>query len=222
MATKPVKMEEKKQQVPVLGLDGQEIGRMDMPDLNKDVSMKLVAQVLHIQRARTRVRRAHTKERAEVRGGGRKPWRQKGTGRSRHGSRRSPIWVGGGITFGPRSRKTRHVPVPADMARKALWASLIEKRTMDSLAVVKIDDIPEKTKEIVEKLPEDMKGILILASSNNFVALQRVMRNLPDVMVARFDQVDTESVIKAKKVWIDESAWSDFWKKRLKFAVKVK
>ncbi len=209
-----------KKTVPVITLAGKEVGEMEMPVYEGDASMRLVAQVLLVQRARTRVRRAHTKDRAEVRGGGKKPWRQKGTGRARHGSSRSPIWVGGGITFGPRSRKTREVPVPADMVRKALAVAISEKENQGDLAVVKLDSLPTKTKEIAAMLPINTDGLLIIVADNNYTAVQRVMRNLPEVTVSRWTQVGAGAVLKAKRVWIDEAAWVEFWQNRLKVVAK--
>src|SRR3989344_4420590 len=103
-------------QLPVVVMGEQKQGEAPLPDfLTGTVSPLLLAQVRHTQRKRSRVRRAHTKERAEVRGGGRKPWKQKGTGRARHASTRSPIWVGGGTTFGPRVRKERVLRIPQAM-----------------------------------------------------------------------------------------------------------
>lgn len=87
----------------------------------------LVQQVVVAAQAEARSPVAHTKIRSEVRGGGAKPWRQKKTGQARHGSRRSPIWVGGGTTFGPRSDKQYAVSVNKKMARKALFTVLSRK-----------------------------------------------------------------------------------------------
>ena len=86
---------------------GEKVGKTDLPDeiFNVEINSDLLHQVIVSQMANKRQSSAHTKDRGDVSGGGKKPWRQKGTGRARHGSRRSPIWVGGGVTFGPKSEK---------------------------------------------------------------------------------------------------------------------
>ena len=87
----------------------------------------LVHQVVTAMQANARTPVAHTKTRGEVRGGGRKPWRQKGTGRARHGSSRSPIWKGGGVTHGPRNDKIYEQKINKKMKTKALFTVLSEK-----------------------------------------------------------------------------------------------
>src|SRR3989344_5071289 len=110
--------------LPVKNLAGKKVGEMDMGWASESTaSAILLAQVLHTDVQHARIRRAHTKDRSEVRGGGRKPWKQKGTGRARASSIRSPIWVGGGITFGPRSRHEANKRLPAAQRRKALMAA---------------------------------------------------------------------------------------------------
>jgi large subunit ribosomal protein L4 len=125
----------------------------------------LVHQVLTSQMANKRQVSAHTKSRAEVAGSGIKPWRQKGTGRARHGSRRSPIWVGGGITHGPRKDKVLERDIPKKMRRKALFMVLSEKAKQNLLIVLdKIELEKGKTKEmagILKLLPNKDKSTII-------------------------------------------------------------
>src|SRR3990167_2220580 len=109
------------------------VGKSDLPDgifgvkLNSD----LMHQALTAQLANVRKPVAHTKDRSEVRGGGKKPWKQKGTGRARHGSIRSPIWIGGGVTFGPRKEKSYKRSVNKQVARKALRMVLTNRAAED-------------------------------------------------------------------------------------------
>ena len=91
----------------VYNLAGEKVSEKDLDPkvFNVEIKPELVQQAVVAQQANARVAIAHTKGRADVRGGGKKPWRQKGTGRARHGSRRSPIWIGGGVTFGPTKER---------------------------------------------------------------------------------------------------------------------
>ncbi|MBI1866190.1 MAG: 50S ribosomal protein L4 [Candidatus Staskawiczbacteria bacterium] len=139
----------------VYNKEGKEVDSVSLPKGIFDVKLNsdLLHQVVVSQMANKRQITAHTKDRSEVRGGGKKPWRQKGTGRARHGSIRSPIWRGGGITFGPRKERVFEKDVPKKMRRKALFMVLSEKAKGDLLVVLdKIQADKPKTKEIAKTL----------------------------------------------------------------------
>lgn len=177
------------------------------PDfVTKMVSPIMLAQAVHTLNKRQRIRRAHTKDRSEVRGGGRKPWKQKGTGRSRHGSIRSPIWVGGGVAFGPRSRKTRVLPMPAAMRRQAFAGSLAQHAHAGTLALVKFGaTLPQKTGEFIKQLPKETRGLLILVDQAH-AGIIRASRNAQNVSVMYAQRATIVDVIGACEVWIDEAA----------------
>src|SRR4051812_34995124 len=123
--------------VAVYNQEGKETGEFALPKELFEVEMNadLVHQILISHTANKRQVSAHTKNRGEVRGGGRKPWRQKGTGRARHGSTRSPIWKGGGVSGGPRNEKVYEREIPKKMKKKALFMVLSEK-AKNNLVVV--------------------------------------------------------------------------------------
>ncbi len=116
---------------PVYNTQGKEVSTIDLPEavFGVPMNMDLVHQVVVSMQSNARAggARAQTKDRSEVRGGGKKPWRQKGTGRARHGSIRSPIWKGGGVTHGPRTDKDYSRRIPRKMRMKALYVALSEK-----------------------------------------------------------------------------------------------
>lgn len=172
----------------------------------KTVSPILLAQAVHTLNKRQRIRRAHTKDRSEVRGGGRKPWKQKGTGRSRHGSIRSPIWVGGGVAFGPRSRKTRVLPMPAAMRRQAFAGALAQHAQAGTLTLLKFGStLPQKTAQFVKQLPANTRGLVILVDQVHH-AIIRAGRNAQGVVILPAQLATVVDVIGAREVWIDEAA----------------
>ncbi|TSC94363.1 MAG: large subunit ribosomal protein L4 [Parcubacteria group bacterium Licking1014_1] len=124
--------------IPVYNKEGKEVDAITLPKEIFEVKLNsdLVHQVAVLQMANKRQVSAHAKDRSEVRGGGRKPWRQKGTGRARHGSIRSPLWRGGGVTFGPRKEKVFERDIPRKMRRKALFMVLSQKAKNNQLVVL--------------------------------------------------------------------------------------
>lgn len=151
-----------------------------------DVKVKpaLVHEVVVSQMANSRSAIAHTKDRGEVAGTGKKPWKQKGTGRARHGSRRSPIWIGGGITFGPRNVRNFSKKVNQKVKRTALAMVLSDKVASSQFVVVDTFRLENgKTKELAKSLKQlpisTKKKLIITRAEQKDVA--RAARNLPNV-----------------------------------------
>jgi large subunit ribosomal protein L4 len=142
-------------QAKVYNQTGKETGTIALPEsvFGAKWNGDLVHQVVVSEQANMRTPVAHVKDRGEVRGGGKKPWKQKGTGQARHGSRRSPIWIGGGITHGPRNDKIYTKKINKKMKAAALCSVLSEKWKNGTILFV--DDIKTsamKTKEAKEIL----------------------------------------------------------------------
>jgi large subunit ribosomal protein L4 len=149
----------------------------------------------------------NTKTRAEVRGGGKKPWRQKGTGRARSGSNRSPVWEGGGIVFGPKPR-SYHSDVPKKMKRNALLSMLSEKASTEKLMVVDLPELEKpSTKTIAEflgALELSAKRVLILDEvKDSYVPLS--VRNIREVDYKRARNVNAYDLLKAEYVLVTKS-----------------
>ena len=142
---------------PLYNQKGEETGTVLLPKNIFEVKINndLIHQVALSQSANRRQVIAHTKDRSEVSGGGRKPWRQKGTGRARHGSIRSPIWRGGGIAFGPTKDRVFSKRIPKKMKRKALLMVLSAKASENLIIVL-------DKKEIKKPKTKDMAGLLKL------------------------------------------------------------
>ena len=167
---------------------------------NREVMHQVVVAHLAARRAGT----ANTKTRAEVRGGGRKPWRQKGLGRARHGSIRSPIWVGGGVAHGPKP-KSYAQRTPKKMRALAVRSALSARAAEGAVKVVaEFDWAAPKTRLAVSLLDEigvDGKALVVLDPSEATAA--RSFRNLPTVVVGRAGHLNTYDVL-----WSDTVVFS--------------
>lgn len=165
---------------------GVESKTIDLPEniFGLNPNADLVHQVFESMRSNARANTAHTKDRSEVRGGGRKPWRQKGTGQARHGSKRSPIWTGGGVTFGPRSERNYDKKINKKMRTKALFVALSQKlRNGQILFVDGFGDVSGKTKDMLSALSgfEKVSGFETLNTkkhNNIFMASPEVSEEL--------------------------------------------
>ena len=173
-------------QAPIYNLDGEKIGKTELPSgiFGLKFNPDLVWQVVVSQMANKRKTIAHTKTRAEVSGGGRKPWPQKGLGRARHGSIRSPLWRHGGIVIGPRKERVFKKKIPKKMKRKALFMVLSQKLKDGEIILVKELKIEKpKTKiffNILKKLPlKKLSALIALPKVNRNLVL--ASRNIPKV-----------------------------------------
>lgn len=160
----------------------------------------LVYQVVRAKMLNKKRPIASTKDRSEVRGGGRKPWPQKGTGRARAGSIRSPLWRGGGITFGPQSQRNYATGIPKKMARLAFAHVLERKREDKELILAEAMPLDQpKTKHFHEWLGTvGAKGSALVVFNKNPELLKRAGRNIPGIKVLDPANVDILDLLQYK------------------------
>ncbi|OGD41981.1 50S ribosomal protein L4 [Candidatus Azambacteria bacterium RIFOXYD1_FULL_42_11] len=158
----------------------------------------LVHQVVRVSMANKRPVLASTKDRAQVSGGGKKPWKQKGTGRARHGSIRSPLWRHGGITFGPTSERNFKLNINKKMARKAFLIALSAKAKDNELLV--LDDLKlktPKTKEmamIMKNFPKIKNSLLVTDGKDE--TIKKAAGNLPNLEIANINNLNILDILK--------------------------
>ncbi len=188
--------------VDVYNQQGEKVGTVLLPKeiFELPVNLDLVHQIAVSQMANRRQVLAHTKDRSEVRGGGRKPWRQKGTGRARHGSRRSPIWKGGGVTFGPTKERVFKKKISKKMRRKALLMVLSAKAKENLILILEKLEIKEpKTKlmkEVFSKLPVKGSSLIALPKVDKNIIL--ASNNLPGVSTTEVRNLNTLDLLTFK------------------------
>jgi len=197
--------------IKVFNQEGKEVSELKLNEaiFGLPWNADLVHQAVRAAMANKRQILASTKTRSEVSGGGKKPWRQKGTGRARHGSIRSPLWKGGGVTFGPTSERNFKLKINKKMARKAFLTGLSAKAKDNEILI--IDDLKlsaPKTKEMAEimkNFPKIKNGLLVLPSfakasegkmENNI--LRKAGRNLPNLGIINMDNLNILDILKYK------------------------
>lgn len=202
----------------IYNMQGKKAGQIDLPEAIFGVEWNdsLMHQVVTsmIDNARTPV--AHTKNRGDVRGGGKKPWQQKGTGRARHGSIRSPIWRGGGVTHGPRNEKNFTRTIPKKMRAKALFMA-ISKKLKDG-EIIFVDTFgmnAPKTAEAkkaltalagvkgFETISSKKKNAALVAGAEKSDAVEKSFRNIGSVEYQTVQNLNPVSVLKYKYLVIE-------------------
>lgn len=187
----------------ILNMDGREVGEIDLPvDIfEAKINRGLMHQALVRQMAHARAGTHKAKGRSEVRYSTAKVWRQKGTGRARHGSRRAPIFVGGGVAHGPQPRSYRK-KMPRQMRHAALRSALSAKA--DNGDIVVIDEVTmerPKTKEMValiNRLVGDHSALLLMADKDENV--EKSARNIPDVKTLRANYLNIRDLLGYDKI----------------------
>ena len=197
---------------------GAEAGSISLPEKVFAAKWRadLVHQVVEGMKSNKRAGTADTKDRGEVRGGGKKPWKQKGTGRARHGSSRSPIWVGGGVTHGPLAEKNYKRKISQKMRAQALF-SVLSKKLKDKEIIfvdsLSLKDIKTKDAALVMKNLAKATGIKALATSNKprvLTALfardakaEKSFRNLPQLEIVFAKNLNPMDVLSYKYLLIE-------------------
>lgn len=200
--------------VKIYNVRGENIGSTELSEAHFGVKPKstLIHQVVVAQQAAKRSATAHTKGRGEVSGGGKKPWRQKGTGRARHGSTRSPIWVGGGVTFGPRSDRNYVVKINRKVKKNVLFMVLSDRLKHEKLFLV--DVFPTETPKTnvfagwLKKLPVGRKTLVVIAESNPL--LLRMVKNIPNVSLVTVNSLHVADMVKFSTIAFEQAAVSAF------------
>ena len=201
-------------------LQGEKTGTIELPEkiFNIKINEDVIYQVVNVQITNSRQNLAHTKNRSDVKGGGKKPWRQKGTGRARHGSIRSPLWRGGGITFGPRNEEDFSKKINKKIKQKALFMVLTSKVRDKELIVVDNLMISEPKTKLISKIlsnifnkkqdsilitiPKKNENIAIASRNiNNVKTILADSLNVLDLLSFRYLLLDKESIKVIEKTY---------------------
>jgi large subunit ribosomal protein L4 len=186
-------------QYDVVNTKGEVVGTTELDETVWGIEphMAVMHQALVRQQANARVGTHDTKTRAEVSGGGRKPWRQKGTGRARQGSTRSPQWVGGGVVFGPHPRKYTQA-MPRQMRRLAIRSVLSAKLRDDRLTIIdglgEVEPRTKAMKEVLSSLPESRSLLIVTPEMVDSIA--RGAGNLPNTKTIIASMLNVRDVLK--------------------------
>jgi large subunit ribosomal protein L4 len=185
------------------------------------VNTELLHQAIVAQNNNSRQVLAHTKTRSEVAGGGKKPWKQKGTGRARVGSSRSPIWIGGGVTFGPRKDRNFKQKINQKMKQRAMFIALSDRFESKALAVINEFKLSEyKTKTISNILTTFEKKIfstdrrsLLIISDGKDEMLKYSIRNLQNTKLINLDNINLLDIVNHRHLIMTEQAINAFSKR---------
>ncbi|MFO7154566.1 MAG: 50S ribosomal protein L4 [Caldicoprobacter oshimai] len=184
--------------VALYNIEGTPVGEIYLDDgvFGAEINEAAIYQVVKMQLANKRQGTQSALTRGEVRGGGRKPWRQKGTGRARHGSIRSPLWVKGGVVFAPKPRDYSYT-VPKKIRRLAMKSALSSKVANDEIIVLDSLKLPQpKTKEmarVLKNLKVTRKALVVLPEKDEVV--QRAIRNIPGVKLAYINTLNVLDIL---------------------------
>ena len=194
--------------VSVLNMEGKEVGSMELNDavFGVEINEHLVHQAVVLQLANNRQGTQKAKTRSEVRGGGRKPWRQKGTGHARQGSTRSPQWTGGGVVF---------APVPRDYSfkinkkeKRAALKSVLTSRVLDNKLIVvdelKFDEIKTKKFQAVMDNLKVKKALVVIADNDEKITMSA--RNIPTVKTALVNSINVYDILKGDTLVLTKDA----------------
>lgn len=198
--------------VPVYSLTGRAVGTMALPKeiFGQKVNKNLLAQAVRVYETNQKGHFGSTKTRGEVRGSTAKIYKQKGTGRARHGAIRAPIFVGGGITFGPKPRKVR-LTLPQKMKKAALISALSSKMAdKQILGLSGLEKATGKTKEMAKLLDKlAVKNGLIVTDKKK---VYQAVRNIPKLLVLPTNQLNAYEILKHQKLLLTKEALRDLKK----------
>lgn len=196
-------------QIDVQDTQGTVVGSAELDETiwGIEPNIPVMHQALVRQQANARLGTHQTKTRGEVRGGGRKPWRQKGTGRARQGTIRAPQWKGGGVVFGPHPRKYTQA-MPRQMRRLAIRSALSAKLADDRLTVIRgLSEIEPRTKAfkgIVGSLPESRSILIVMAEKNEVI--ERAAANLAETKTIIAPMLNIRDVLKYDRLLVTEES----------------
>ncbi len=208
----------------IMDLSGKSVGKITLPKeiFSVTAAPSLIAQAVRVFLANQREGNASTKTRGEVRGSTRKIYRQKGTGKARHGGIRAPIFVGGGIVFGPKPRDFS-LDLPKKMRAKSLSAVLTEKLKNEKIIVLAVDDTIKKTREIsgalkalnlVSKRGEVNKILLVISKGSK--SIFKASKNIEGLEVENANDLNTYDVLDASYVIFQKNAIEDLSKRLIR------
>lgn len=208
----------------VIDIKGKENNQIELNDyvFNIEPNRDVIYEAIKNELANKRQGTASTKTKGEVRGSGIKPWRQKGTGRARVGTRRNPVWTGGGVVFGPKPRDYSY-SLPKKVKRLAIRSILSLKNKNGKLKVIENFKVENgKTKEIksiFSPILNDEKSALILSNNDNATLIKRAGRNLPWLKCFSFNRLSAHALFYSKNITLTEEAVNElnnFFKKETK------